>query len=141
MLKAFCWYFVIIVIITAPFNPLCTIQDYATCACQIRRSVFHFVGFGSSLLYNGRGELPPRWPRDAPLSAKVSTKILPTSGGRSFVIVRLQTKSHGVCVCLGRQLCVQPPAWRKRSLYLCLPVKRHRVPFSSLSTTCRDMVF
>jgi hypothetical protein len=43
--------------------------------------------------------------------------------------------------------CVQPPTWRSRSLYLCPPVTgwpsyapRHRVPFSSPSTTRRATV-
>jgi hypothetical protein len=47
----------------------------------------------------------------------------------------------------GRYPCVQPPNWRTRSLYLCPPmtgwpsyIPRHRVPFSSPSTTRRAMV-
>jgi hypothetical protein len=47
----------------------------------------------------------------------------------------------------GRQPCLQPPTWRTRALYLYPPVTgwlsyapRHRVPFSSLSTTRRATV-
>jgi hypothetical protein len=47
----------------------------------------------------------------------------------------------------GHQPCVQLPTWRTRSLYLCPPVTgwlsytpRHRVPFSSPSTTRRAKV-
>jgi hypothetical protein len=47
----------------------------------------------------------------------------------------------------GCQPCIQPPTWRTRSLYLCLPVTgwpsytpRHRVPFSLSFMTSRATV-
>jgi hypothetical protein len=46
--------------------------------------------------FNGRGD-PLRWPRDTLYPQKL-VLTSPTSGGRSVGMVRLRTKSHGVCV-------------------------------------------
>jgi hypothetical protein len=58
----------------------------------------------------------------------------------NFTTIISFTEQHGLP-------CVQPPTWRTRSLYLCSLVTgwpsytpRHRVPFSSPSTTRRATV-
>jgi hypothetical protein len=51
-------------------------------------------GSGQENRINGRGD-PLRWPRDTLYPQKLAQTSL-TSDGRSFGIVRLRTKGHGV---------------------------------------------